>query len=314
YRTRGSVSFAASSLQTSPQFNTQSADPDLRCFRTLPPQITHAIMRYASGVAALDPYINLSGFSQQETIIPRMASLVRKISITPTQIFSNLRYELIPQIHQYAVYCGERMRFLGRPEYRSYACCIIIVIPQNIKSFRSVVRAMYWLPKRMREQVSWVGLSMGSKSTISVSEYGALSGAFPKLKKMFVELGRIDATPRRIAPAIIDGNSHASITALTIIDPNPKCFADTAMLVHRNSARLEYLHLQNMSLEQLGDVFWPETRQQKHANSYSQRQIGISFSRLKRLFINFAYSADFSNPQTPTFCQFPMLEELNYEP
>ncbi|KAJ2787288.1 hypothetical protein GGI15_000838 [Coemansia interrupta] len=196
-------------------------------------------MRYASGVADLDPYISLSGFSLFRPLIPTMMSLVQEINIAPTQVCFKLRYELIPQIHQYAIYCGERMKFLGRPQYQRYARYIIIAIPQGRKSFRSVVRAMYWLPKKMRQHVCWVGLSMKSGSTISVSEYGALSGAFPRLQKMFLEMGRLDEARCRVMPAIMDASSQATITALTIIDAGLRSTADTAMLVHRNCAHLE---------------------------------------------------------------------------
>ncbi|KAJ1721064.1 hypothetical protein LPJ53_004373 [Coemansia erecta] len=260
-------------------------------FLTLPPQIINAIMRYATGVADLDPYIGLSGFSLFKPLIPTMASLVQEIKIAPTQICSRLRYELIPQIHQYAIYCGKRMRFLGRAQYRRYASYIIIVIPQNMRSFRSIARTMYWLPKKMRQQVRWVGLSMKSRSTISASEYGALSGAFPRLQNMFVEIGCLDASPRRIMPAIVGTSSQVAITAITIIDAGLESSADTAMLIHRCCAHLEYLCLHKMSLEQLCDVFWPVTPQK-----------------------NADFSTRVLRPQAPAFCQFPMLEELNYEP
>ncbi|KAI7834483.1 hypothetical protein BX661DRAFT_195122 [Kickxella alabastrina] len=260
----------------------------------LPPELFAMILKHASGIAQIDTHRDYLQHQAQHPSLPTMIQLIRhhrKLQIT--QVNQHWRRTILAEFHQYAIYDGASDQILAVPEHLALVRCMLC-------GSRLVLAST-----GVRRGVRCLGLCMGVGSPISMSEYGALAEAFPRLVRVFVELGGLGTKLRSVLPVLVGESSGAAVSAISLGAGAGLGAVGMARLVRHSAPALQYLALGRAEIADLCRLFWP-----------LQKTItgGSLFPRLKRLYFLLCpgptarpieYLADALAP-------FPMLEELCY--
>ncbi|KAJ2853067.1 hypothetical protein GGI22_005018, partial [Coemansia erecta] len=276
---------------------------------SLPDILFSSIFHYASGLTEVDNYLrcHLQHRHGRSFSLQLLFAMIRKRCPTMAQTKRSWRHLLLPELYRTAAYDGKTNALLVPDEHTHHVRRIIIHIPENYKSFRSMVRTMYHLPEDVRAKVSWFGLCMGSGTTLSLSEYGALSGAFPNALSMSADLGNTNASAKEMDRILVDPQMPAQISTLTLRYPDLAEGSLAVHLVHHAAKSLEYLDLGSACLAAVCTALWPERapqgqKQNEHCPSM--------FPKLTHLRFTLSDTLAADSEWSPHRCEFPRLERM----
>ncbi|KAJ1896751.1 hypothetical protein LPJ81_004674, partial [Coemansia sp. IMI 209127] len=283
----------------------------------LPDILFNSIFHYASGLAEVDNYLrcHLQHRHGRSFSLPLLFAMIRRCCPTMAQTKRSWRHLLLPELYRTAAYDGKTNTLLVPDEHTHHVRRIVILIPENYKSFRSMARTMYHLPEDVRAKVSWFGLCMRSGTTLSLSEYGALSGAFPNALSMSADLGSTNVSAKEMNRILFSPQTPAQISTLTLRYSGMTEESLAVHLVHQAARSLEYLDLGSACLAALYKALWPEKTPQEPG----QNEHPHMFPKLTHLRFTLSdiFAAD--SGWNPRRCEFPRLErmyfavELSYE-
>ncbi|KAJ1831492.1 hypothetical protein LPJ63_004244 [Coemansia sp. RSA 2711] len=222
----------------------------------LPAELFDLVFRHVSGTAAVDRYLDIGHSAPGRLDLGHLRQLIVGRAPTMTQVCRHWRTLFLPIFHQYAIYDGgEADTLLGLEDHDCYMRRLLVHIPRDYYSYRSVVRALYGLPEHVRQGVRWLGLCMDDNTGMSMSELGALAEAFPGVRHVWMDLARLDTKARRVHP-IVMGAVSASVTSLVYRDYELANARQLIALMRRTAASLEHLDLGAVGLDTAGRALW----------------------------------------------------------
>ncbi|KAJ2509582.1 hypothetical protein GGI11_005813 [Coemansia sp. RSA 2049] len=284
----------------------------LQALESLPAILFSCIFRHASGVAEVGSYLlgHLQQRHRRALSLPLLLTMIRRCSPAMAQTKRSWRRVLAPDLYRTAVYNGKTNVLMVPDGSERHVRRIVVCIPENYMSFRSMVRTMYHLPEDVRAKIVWVGLCMENNAAVSMSEYGALMGAFPNALRLSADLAHIDtARTKSLFPVLLDAMAPAMLSTLTLRHWCLAAESPAVRLVRRAAPTLEYLDLGHVSLTTIRTVLW-------HAKPAplllrdDQRVRAPAFPRLMFLCFKLA-DTNFIDPEwRPRVCEFPRLERM----
>ncbi|KAJ2091835.1 hypothetical protein IW138_001524 [Coemansia sp. RSA 986] len=277
---------------------------------SLPELLLSSIFHHASGLVEANNYLlyhlqqrHLHSFS-----LPLLATMIRRCCPAMVQTKRSWRRLLLPEFYRTALYDGKTNVLLIPDECIRHMRRILINIPENYMSFRSVARAMYHLPEDVRARISWLGLCMGNDTRISMSEYGALSGAFPNALSLSADLAYVYTSAKALDPILIDPQMPTHISTLTFRCPGLAEESLAVQLIQRTAWSLEYLDLGNACLAAICRVLWPERIPSRHSHN---KHLSV-FPKLKHLRFTLSDTLGANPGWHPRQCEFLQLERMRF--
>ncbi|KAJ2807573.1 hypothetical protein H4R21_000419 [Coemansia helicoidea] len=227
-----------------------------RWLEQLPDVLLGLVLRCASGTARVDAYANGVTRADYRFELELMSEMISERTFDMAHVCRRWRQILAPAFYHYAVYDGREGRLLVPDGCEQHIRWLLVQIPKDFGSYRSVVRALYWLPQEVRSRVLWLGLCMGARTAMSVSEYGPLAAAFPDLRQIWLDLGRLATNLRDVCPAITGSEVLAPITALMLREDKLENREVAASLVRAAAATLTRLDIWSADISAVCEVLW----------------------------------------------------------
>ncbi|KAJ2660640.1 hypothetical protein IWW48_002849 [Coemansia sp. RSA 1200] len=281
----------------------------LYALESLPAILFSCIFRHASGVAEVDSYLlgHLQQRHQRTLSLPLLLTMIRRCSPAMAQTKRSWRQVLAPDLYRTAVYDGKTNVLMVPDGSVRHVRRIVVSIPENYMSFRSMVRTMYHLPEDVRAKIVWVGLCMENNAAVSMSEYGALMAAFPSALRLSADLAHIDtARTKSLFPVLLGAMAPALLSTLTLRHWCLVGESPAVRLVRRAAPTLEYLDLGHVCLTTIRSVLWHA----KPALRDGQWIRAPAFPRLMFLRFKLADTNSIDPEWHPHVCEFPRLERM----